>query len=48
MPVGVLVAPVVPAITDSELGAILEAAPEHGASAASYVPLRLPHELKEI
>ena len=48
IPVGVLVAPVVPAITDSELEAILEAAREHGASAASYVLLRLPHELKEI
>ena len=48
VPVGVLVAPVVPAITDSELEAILEAAREHGAKAASYVLLRLPHELKEI
>lgn len=48
VPVGVLVAPVVPAITDSELEAILEAAREHGASAAGYVLLRLPHELKEI
>ena len=48
VPVGVLVAPVVPAITDSELEAILEAAREHGARSASYVLLRLPHELKEI
>ena len=48
VPVGVLVAPVVPAITDSELEAILEAAREHGALSASYVLLRLPHELKEI
>ena len=48
IPVGVLVAPVVPAITDEELEAILEAAREHGAGAASYVLLRLPHELKEI
>ena len=48
IPVGVLVAPVVPAITDPELEAILEAARGHGASAASYVLLRLPHELKEI
>ncbi|MGY0633463.1 PA0069 family radical SAM protein [Luteimonas sp. A478] len=48
IPVGVLVAPVVPAITDMELEAILEAAREHGAGAASYVLLRLPHELKEI
>ena len=48
VPLGVLVAPVVPAITDSELEAILEAAREHGARSASYVLLRLPHELKEI
>jgi len=48
IPVGVLVAPVVPAITDSELEAILEAARDHGALSASYVLLRLPHELKEI
>lgn len=48
VPVGVLVAPVVPAITDGELEAILEAAREHGARSASYVLLRLPHELKEI
>ncbi|MDH5822627.1 PA0069 family radical SAM protein [Luteimonas sp. RD2P54] len=48
VPVGVLVAPVVPAITDSELEAILAAAREHGAAAAGYVMLRLPHELKQI
>ncbi|NZA25017.1 PA0069 family radical SAM protein [Luteimonas sp. SJ-92] len=48
VPVGVLVAPVVPAITDSELEAILAAAREHGAGAAGYVLLRLPHELKRI
>ena len=48
IPVGVLVAPVVPAITDAELEAILEAARGHGARSASYVLLRLPHELKEI
>lgn len=48
IPVGVLVAPVVPAITDGELEQILDAAREHGAVAAAYVLLRLPHELKEI
>ena len=48
VPVGVLVAPVIPAITDAELEAILEAARDHGAGSASYVLLRLPHELKEI
>ena len=46
VPVGVMVAPVVPAITDGELEHILEAARDHGAQAAGYVLLRLPHELK--
>ena len=46
IPAGVLVAPVIPAITDHELEAILERACEAGASAAGYVLLRLPHELK--
>ncbi len=48
VPVGVMVAPVIPMITDRELEAILEAAREHGAQAAGYVLLRLPHELKTI
>lgn len=48
VPVGVMVAPVVPMISDHELEHILEAAHEHGARAAGYVLLRLPHELKEI
>jgi DNA repair photolyase len=46
IPVGVLVAPVIPAITDHEMEAILAAAKEAGASSASYVLLRLPHEVK--
>jgi DNA repair photolyase len=46
IPVGVMVAPVIPAITDHELEAILGAAREAGASCASYVLLRLPHEVK--
>nr|WP_119716855.1 PA0069 family radical SAM protein [Lysobacter tabacisoli] len=48
VPVGVLVAPVVPMITDAELEHILEAAHAHGARSASYVLLRLPHELKDL
>ncbi|MGI8560055.1 MAG: PA0069 family radical SAM protein, partial [Luteimonas sp.] len=48
VPVGVMVAPVVPMITDRELEHILEAAHDHGARAAGYVLLRLPHELKEV
>ena len=48
VPVGVMVAPVVPMLTDNELEHILEAARAHGAAAASYVLLRLPHELKQV
>ncbi|WP_447936193.1 PA0069 family radical SAM protein [Thermomonas fusca] len=48
VPAGVLVAPVIPAITDEYLERILEAAREAGARSAGYVLLRLPHELKEL
>jgi DNA repair photolyase len=46
IPVGVLVAPVIPAITDHEMEDILAAAREAGAGSAGYVLLRLPHEVK--
>jgi DNA repair photolyase len=42
VPVGVMVAPVVPSITDHEMPAILAAAREAGAKHAGFVPLRLP------
>ncbi len=48
VPVGVMVAPVVPMLTDRELEHILEAAHAHGARAAGYTLLRLPHELKQV
>jgi DNA repair photolyase len=48
VPVGVMVAPVIPAITDHELEAILEAAAEAGAKCAGYVLLRLPYEVKDL
>ena len=48
VPVGVMVAPIIPAITDTDMEAILEAAREAGADEASWVLLRLPHELKEV
>jgi len=48
IPVGTMVAPIIPMITDRELEQILEAAYAHGARAAGYVLLRLPHELKEV
>ncbi len=42
VPVSVMVAPVIPGLTDEEMPAILEAAAKHGAQRASYVMLRLP------
>ncbi len=42
IPVGVLVAPVIPALTDHEMPGILEAAYAAGARQAGYVVLRLP------
>jgi len=48
IPTGVMVAPVIPAITDHELEAIMAAARNAGATLASYVLLRLPHELKSL
>ena len=45
VPTGVFVAPVIPALTDHELEAVLEACAEHGATRANYVMLRLPHEV---
>jgi DNA repair photolyase len=46
VPVGVLIAPVIPAITDHEMEDILAAAKDAGAGSAGYVLLRLPHEVK--
>jgi DNA repair photolyase len=48
IPVRVLVAPVIPFITDDQIERVLEAAREHGASKAGYVLLRLPWEVKDI
>ena len=42
VPVGVMVAPIIPGLNDSEVPAILTAAKEAGAQAAGYVLLRLP------
>lgn len=48
IPVGVLVAPVIPAITDHEIPAILEAVARAGATVAGYVMLRLPYGVKDL
>ena len=43
IPVGVMLAPVIPGLTDSEIPSLLKAAAEAGAKSAGYVVLRLPH-----
>jgi DNA repair photolyase len=48
IPVGVMVAPIIPGLTDHEVEAILERAADAGASTAGRVLLRLPHEVKDL
>lgn len=48
IPVAVMVAPLIPALTDHELEGILEAARDAGAASAGYILLRLPHEVKPL
>jgi DNA repair photolyase len=48
VPVGVLVAPIIPVLTEHEIEAVLEAAREAGASLAGYTVLRLPYEVKDL
>jgi DNA repair photolyase len=48
IPVGVMTAPLIPALNDEEMEAILEAAVEHGVTSAGYVLLRLPLEIKDL
>ena len=42
------IAPIIPAITDHEIEAIVEAAAKSGASSVSWIPVRLPHELADL
>ncbi len=48
VPVGVLVAPIIPGLNDHEVPRILEAAAKAGACTAAYVMLRLPHAVEEL
>ncbi len=48
IPVGVLVAPVIPVLTDHEIERVLAASAAAGASSAGYVMLRLPYEVKTL
>lgn len=45
IPVRVQVSPLIPALTDHELEAVMEAAAAEGARAANCIPLRLPREV---
>ena len=48
IPTGVLVAPVIPLLTDPQLETALQSAYRAGARQAAYVLLRLPHEVKDL
>jgi len=48
IPVGILMAPIIPALTDSEIPHLLKAAAEVGAQSAGFTVLRLPYAVKEL
>ncbi len=48
VPTGVLFAPVIPILNDSEMERVLEICSQAGAQSAGYVMLRLPHEVKDL
>jgi DNA repair photolyase len=48
IPTAVMVAPIIPAINDSEIERILDAAADAGVTEAGYVMLRLPLEIKDL
>lgn len=48
IPTGMMFAPVIPVINDSEMETILEKSAESGAKTAAYVLLRLPYEIKNL
>lgn len=48
VPVGVLLAPIIPALNDHEIEGLLEAAAGNGATRAGHMLVRLPHELGQL
>jgi len=48
VPVSLLMAPIIPAINDMEIESIVKRAAESGVESASWILLRLPHEIKQI
>jgi len=48
IPTGVMVAPVIPGLTDTEIESILRASATAGARECGYAILRLPHQVKDL
>lgn len=48
VPVGVLVAPIIPALNEKGVESIIERAAANGANSIGYTCIRLPHELKQL
>ncbi|MCB9720969.1 MAG: PA0069 family radical SAM protein [Candidatus Omnitrophica bacterium] len=48
IPVGVMLAPVIPGLTDEEIPAILEASAQAGAASARLIMVRLPYSVKDL
>ncbi len=48
VPVSLLMAPIIPAVNDAEIESVIQRAANSGARHASWILLRLPHELKQI
>ena len=48
VPTGVMIAPIIPGLTDSEIEAIIGVAAANGASECGYILLRLPNEVKAL
>lgn len=48
IPVGFIMGPVIPGLTDHQIPDLVSMAADHGASFGGYILLRLPHSLKEL
>ena len=48
IPTGVIVVPVIPALTDKDIEAVLDAAKRNGAESAAYILVCLPFEVKTL
>ena len=48
IPVGVMMAPVIPFINDNEIESVVARAADAGAAAVNYIMLRLPFEVKDL